>query len=66
MCGGLYIETAALKIPGVWLTDSGWVKALYVVQADIASSAVADSFSLATPVAHIEEPIKSQLLHYIF
>ena len=50
MCGGLYIETAALKTLGDWLRDSGWVQIL--VQADIASPRIADSCLHATHVAH--------------
>ena len=50
MCGGLYIEIAALKTLGVWLRDSGWVQLL--MQVNIASPGIADSFLFATPVAH--------------
>ena len=49
-CGGLFIETAALKTLGVWLRDSGWVQVL--VQVDITSPGIADSISLAIHVAH--------------
>ena len=40
MLGGLHIEMAFLA--GDWLESSGWVSAL--VQADVASPGVADSF----------------------
>ena len=54
MCGGLYIETPALKTLGVWLRviDSGWVNVQAPVQVDIALPGIADSFLLATLVAH--------------
>ena len=42
MFGGLHIEMAMLKLLGDWLENSGWTNAL--VQADIASSGVGDSF----------------------
>ena len=46
MFGGLHIEMAALKTLGDWLKGSGWVQAL--VQADIASPGITDSFLQAT------------------
>ena len=49
MFGGLHIEMALLKTLGDWLRGSGWVQAL--VQADLASPGIADSFLLATHVA---------------
>lgn len=48
MMGGLHIEMVVLKIIGDWLRGSGWVEAL--VQADITSAGVCDSFLNA---AHI-------------
>ena len=50
MCGGFYIETAALKTLRDWLRDNGWVQAL--VQADVASPGIADLFLHVTHVAH--------------
>lgn len=47
--GGLYVEMAALKTAGDWLSGSGWVEAL--VQANIASAGTADSFLRAAHVA---------------
>ena len=49
MFGGLHIEMAILKTLGDWLRGSGWVQAL--VQADLASPGIADSFLQATHVA---------------
>ena len=49
MFGGLHIEMAVLKTLGDWLRGSGWGQAL--VQADIASPGIADSFLHATHVA---------------
>jgi len=48
MFGGLHIEMAALKTLGDWLRGSGWVQEL--VQADITSPGIADSFLQATHV----------------
>ena len=48
MFGGLHIEMAALKTAGDWLQGSGWTQAL--VQAEIASAGVAESFLRATHV----------------
>jgi len=42
MFGGLHIEMAALKTIGDWLRGNGWVQVL--VQADLASPGIADSF----------------------
>ncbi len=42
MLRGLHIEMCTLKCPGNWLEESGWTNVL--VQADIASTVVADSF----------------------
>ena len=42
LMGGLHIEMAVLSVLGDWLADSGWVGAL--VEAEIASAGVADSF----------------------
>ena len=52
--GGLHIEMAMLKLLGDWLENRGWTNAL--VQADIASSGVADSFintSHVTKTRHV-------------
>ena len=46
--GGLHIEMAALKTAGDWLQGSGWTKAL--VQAEIATAGIADSFLRASHV----------------
>ena len=43
------LEMAVLKILGDWLRGSGWVQAL--VQTDLASPGIADSFLQATHVA---------------
>ena len=48
MLGGLHIEMVTLKLLGDWLEDSGWTNAL--VQADIASSGIANSFIQASHV----------------
>ena len=50
MFGGLHIKMAVLKTLGDWLRGSGWVQAL--VQADLASPGIADSFLQATHVAY--------------
>ena len=39
--GGLHIEMAALKLPGDWLRDAGWVESL--VEADVSSPGSAES-----------------------
>ena len=49
MFGGLHIEMAAMKTLGDWLGGSGWVQAL--VQADIVSPGIANSFLKVTHVA---------------
>lgn len=49
MLGGLHIELAVLKTLGDWLKGSGWVQVL--VQADIASFGIADSFLKASHIA---------------
>ena len=49
MLGGLHNEMVALKTLGDWLEGNGWVQAL--VQADIVSPGIADSFLKATHVA---------------
>ena len=48
MMGGLHIEMAALRMLGHWLDGSGWVHAL--VQSEIASAGVAESFIHASHV----------------
>jgi len=42
MMGGLHIEMAVLRMLGHWLDGSGWVHCL--VQADVATTGIADSF----------------------
>lgn len=42
MFGGLHVEMATLAVLGDWLEGSGWTSAL--IQANVASSGVADSF----------------------
>ena len=62
MFGGLHIEMAMLKLLGDWLENSGWTNAL--VQADIASSGVADSFinaSHITKTRHVHQVTAASL-----
>ncbi len=42
MLGGLHIEMCTLKCLDNWLEESGWINVL--VQTDVASTGVADSF----------------------
>ena len=49
MFGGLHIQMAALKTLGNWLKENGWVQAL--VQANITTPGIADSFLQAAHVA---------------
>ena len=46
--GGLHIEMAFLRVIGDWLKDSGWIESL--VEANVASSGIADSFLKASHV----------------
>lgn len=48
MFGGLHVEMAALKSIGSLLKASGWIEA--IVEADIASSGIAESFITASSV----------------
>jgi len=48
MMGGLYVEMAALKTLGKWLTKSGWTSVL--VQAGIATPGKADAM---LPASHV-------------
>ena len=48
MFGPLHIEMGALRLLGEWLDQSGWTSAL--VQANVASSGIADSFLRASHV----------------
>ena len=46
--GGLHIEMAALKLPGDWLENSGWVE--YLVDAEITTPGSAESYLTASHV----------------
>ena len=48
MFGGLHIEMAFLKVLGQWLAGGGWVES--IVDADVASSGIAESFLKASHV----------------